>query len=150
LLRQAGFESGNSQILAEQNLHGLTGVADRASRGRTRVFRLAARRLLWHLRIAFPQSAYVIAIFFAAGNRRLRFLVGKKPQGFSRAFTFSQAGRGNPVVWLSRQALSDERPKLTADGISDSRHGSQPRIASAGFDGVQADPWKATHGRHIV
>jgi hypothetical protein len=80
----------------------------------------------------------------------LRFLVRKKPQNFSRTFTFSQAWRGNPVVWLSRQAFSDERPKLTADGIGAVRHGSQPRLASAGFDGVQADPWKATYGRHIV
>jgi hypothetical protein len=72
----------------------------------------------------------------------------QKPQDFSPAFKFSQAWRGNPVV--SRQALWDERPKLTADGIGNGRHGSQPRITSAGFDGVQADPWKATHGRHIV
>jgi hypothetical protein len=80
----------------------------------------------------------------------LRFLVNKKPQDFSRTFTFPQAWRSNPVVRLSRQALSDERPKLTADGIGNGRHCSQPRIASAGFNGNQVGLWKATHGRHIV
>jgi hypothetical protein len=150
LLRQAGSEPGKPQILAEQNLHGLTGVADRAGSWCTYAPTLAAGRLLWHLRIAFPQYACVIAVFFAAGNRRLRFLVSKKPSDFSWTFTFSQAWRGNPVRWLSRQALLDERPKLTADGSSDGRHGSQPRIASAGFDGVQAHPWKATHGCDII
>ena len=60
------------------------------------VLTLAARRLLWHLRIAFPQYACVIAIFFAARNRRLRFLVSKKLQDFSQTFTFSQAWARQP------------------------------------------------------